>query len=353
VVSAWRARDRELIARGVELTLVSPVRWNEGGRDVALEPGEDRFVVPARTLGRHPYLFVYDPRPLVRELRRRKLDVLDVHEEPASLAAFELRLLARLFQPGVPMVLYGAQNIAKRYPPPFRWIERASLRRAAGTYPCNEAAGRIFRRKGFTGVVATLPLGVDVDRFAPATGEWPPGPLRVGYVGRLEPHKGVHVLLEAVAGLDEVTVAVHGDGPAAGDLVALADRLGVAGRVRFCGFAAHDTLPEVYRSFDVLAVPSLTTPSWTEQFGRVAVEGMASGLAVVASTAGALPEVVGDAGVLVPEGDVAAWRTALARLAAEPAERVRLGALARERARRFTWAAVAGGHLALYQQVRR
>ena len=74
---------------------------------------------------------------------------------------------------------------------------------------------------------------------------------------------------------------------------------------------APDELAGVYRRFDVVAVPSLETPSWIEQFGRVAVEAMASGVAVVASDSGSLPEVVADAGILVPPGDVGALAGAL------------------------------------------
>ena len=75
----------------------------------------------------------------------------------------------------------------------------------------------------------------------------------------------------------------------------------------------------------MLVVPSIETPSWIEQFGRVALEAMASGVTVVASNSGALPEVLGGAGVLVPPDDVAALAEALTRLRDDPAERARLG----------------------------
>ena len=115
VVDSWRERERVLRRRGHRVDLVSAARWTEGGQEVPLvaRPGED--VVGARTLGRHPAVFVYDPRPLWRALGR-PVDVIDVHEEPFALATAEILLLRWLRRQPAPYVLYTAQNIDKRYP---------------------------------------------------------------------------------------------------------------------------------------------------------------------------------------------------------------------------------------------
>ena len=356
VVSAWRERDRELRRRGAQVTLVSPRAWREGGRRVELDPGPDGFVVPARTLGSHPALFAYDPLPLLRLMRRRRFDHIDVHEEPCSLAAAEVRLLRRVLQPRSTLLLYSAQNIPKRYPLPFRRFEASALGQAAGVYVCNRAAGEILQAKGFRGTVGLLPLGVDVQRFTPngrAAEKTPPRPLLVGYVGRLTPEKGVEVLLRATAGQRAWSLVVVGDGPARDDLGRLAGALDLAAQVEFVPSLPHQDLPELYRRLDVLAVPSLPTPRWEEQFCRVAVEAMASAVPVVASASGALPEVVGDAGVLVPAGDPTALRDALGELAGHPERRRELGRRGRARAGRFSWGSVAEAHLALYEEVQR
>ncbi len=348
VVTGWRERDRQLRAHGCEVRLVSPRRWNEGGRHVELEPDGDDFVVTSLTLGRHPYVFVYDPRPIVRELRKRSFDVIDVHEEPASLAALELRILTRLFAPAIPLVFYGAENIEKRYPAPFRWIERGSLRRAAGAHCCNRDAARIFRAKGLRGATRVIGLGVDTDRFAPMSEARTAQPLLLGYVGRLERRKGLDIVLEAIAPVDGVRLDVYGDGAERSALESAVDRLGLGERVRFHGFAGYTALPDVYRSFDALVVPSQRTPRWVEQFGRVAVEAMASGLPVLASADGALPEVVADAGVLISPDDVLAWRVAIEELRDDAAMRSRLGVAARNRAQRWSWAHIAETQRGLY-----
>ena len=102
-------------------------------------------------------------------------DVIDIHEEPFALATAEILLLRRLRRQRAPYVLYSAQNIDKRYPPPFRWLERWALRHAAGLSVCNTEAGRICERKGFPGAATLIPLGVDTQRFSPGPGT-PGGP---------------------------------------------------------------------------------------------------------------------------------------------------------------------------------
>ena len=354
VVSAWRRRDVELRRRGVDLTLVSSEAWNEGGSVVALEAEGQPWVVGARTWGRHPYVFLYDPRSIWHTLRSGTIDVLDIHEEAASLAAAEVLLLARLAGQRRPRVsFYCAQNIQKRYPPPFRWIERHVLRRADAAHTCNEEAGRVLRRKGFSGLIRNLGLGVDVEHFAPDD-DGPDrlaGPLRVGYVGRLEAHKGVDALLDAVARTPDVELRIVGDGPERGALAKRIADLGLSERVTMGGYVDHDALPDLYRSFDVLVVPSIETPSWIEQFGRVAVEAMASGVAVIASDTGSLPEVLDGAGVLVPPGDVTALASALGGLRDDPADRRRLAAAGVARAQHYSWPSVADRHLALYEEM--
>jgi len=354
VVDAWRERERALRARGVDVRLLSARAWDEGGTRVPLVPRPGEPVRGVRTLGSHPALFLYDPRPLWRALRE-DWDVLDVHEEPFALATAEILALRRLRallarRTAPPFVLYSAQNLAKRYPWPFRWFEARALRGAAAVSVCNDEAGRIVRAKGARGRVETVPLGVDPAVFSPApdAARRAPGTgrLRVGYAGRLAHHKGVDVLLAAVAGDDRLDLVVAGDGPDRGALEAAARPLG--DRVRFVGALADDDLVAFYRSLDALAVPSRETPGWVEQFGRVAVEAMACGVPVVATRTGALPDVVGGAGLLVSPDDPDALRAALGRLLDEEHLAAGLRAAGAERAASCSWDEVARRYEDLY-----
>jgi glycosyltransferase involved in cell wall biosynthesis len=293
---------------------------------------------------------VYNPWPLWRVLRNGPFDLIDIHEEPCSLAATEVLVLRWVAGSSTPVTLYSAQNIFKRYPPPFRWMERHTFRAAGGVHVCNQAAASIIRQKGFVGVIGVLGLGVGVDRYHPAARSTSRlGPLHIGYVGRLEEHKGIGVLLDAVASESSWRVQIVGDGPSAGALRAKAAALG--DQVSFVGFASREQLEDFYRSFDVVVVPSLATPGWTEQFCRVAVEAMASGVLVIASDFGALPEVVGDAGIFVPPGDPVVLRRALNLLASDPDRRMELGRQGRARSKRFAWSDIAKEQLDFYAAV--
>lgn len=349
VVSDWRERERRLIARGVRVELFSARRWNEGGRDIDLQAGEDGFVHPVRTIGSHPNAFLYHPFRLWRALRAGP-DLIDLHEEPVSLATAEVLALRRLAGSRAPVVLYSAQNIDKRYPIPFRWLERRALHRAAAAYVCNARAGEILTAKGLRGPAALIPLGVDVEQFAPADRGAPGTRPTIGYIGRLEPHKGVSVLLDAIAANPTWRLHISGEGSERRELERRAEALGISDRVSFLGFADGTELARRYRDLDVLAVPSLPRPGWLEQFCRVAVEAMASGVPVVASRSGAIPDVVQDVGELVAPDDSDDLARGI-RAALEPRTWQRMRGAGLLRSRDFTWDRVAELHHELYRGV--
>jgi glycosyltransferase involved in cell wall biosynthesis/GT2 family glycosyltransferase len=351
VVSSWRERERALRRLGVDVELVSAVSWNEGGSVCTFVPDGDTFVRPARTWGRHPALFVYDPRVLWHALGEQ-WDLVDIHEEPFALATAEVLLIRWLRRQRAPYTVYSAQNLTKRYPLPFRRLERRVLRSASGASVCNTAAGDVLVAKGLPAVPRLIPLGIDTRHFTPTPTARPPARdecLTVGYVGRLEPHKGVHLLLEAVGLSRRLRLRIAGSGSSEADLREQVRRTGLTDRVQFLGPVSQEDLPAFYTSLDVLAVPSRQTPSWVEQFGRVAVEAMGCGTPVVASRTGALPDVVGDAGRLVPPDDA----PSLARALEDVAQQARTSSVLREAAVRrsagCSWDAVAASYQRMYE----
>ena len=354
VVDEYRTRDRLLRSRhGHELEIVCPPAWPEGGSLVS--PGAEHEI-PLHTIGiggrHHPNLFWYRSRELRRIVRRLRPEIVDLHEEPYSLAtAGVLRVLADE-APDARVCIYTAQNLDRRYPPPFSALERKALRVASAAYPCSTKAGQRLRDRGFRGAIHVLPLGVTV----PPAREQSPLGKRIGFVGRLEPYKGGRLAVEAFVTAtpqNGSVLDVIGAGSELESMRILANRLNAGERVRFAGALSQAETLRRIGEMDVVLIPSLTTPSWVEQFGRVAVQAMVAGTVVIASDSGSLREVIGDSGVLVPEGDVNALTSALGDLLANPARMAALSARGRRRAiERFTWDAVAAGVDEMYRSIR-
>ncbi len=129
----------------------------------------------------------------------------------------------------------------------------------------------------------------------------------IGYAGRLVPEKGVHVLLAACARLRPGAWSLRNPGRRARASCARGTRRASWALPSRCGSWAASPPPRrpaITGRLDILVLPSLSRPNWVEQFGRVLIEAMACGVAVVGSASGEIPWVIGDAGVLFPEGDV-------------------------------------------------
>jgi glycosyltransferase involved in cell wall biosynthesis len=278
-----------------------------------------------------------------RWLAARRSDVIHVIGEAAYLSTAQAIRFRNRFWPGVPITLYAAQNVVTRFPWPFSGLERFAHRQAALALPITAAALSVLRAKGFEGPAEIVPLGVDLDRFRPRRAA-PADPFTVGFVGRLEPHKGVADLLTA-ADLLDARLLVVGDGSLRPRVEAEVARR--RGHVELVGWASHDELPQLLARMHALALPSVEVLQrnvlpWVgiplrEQFGRVALEAMASGVPVVGSRVGEIPHVVGSGGLICPPGDPVELARALARLRDSPSLAAALARAGIARSREFGW----------------
>lgn len=349
---AHRRRNNALVDAGVEVTLVVPSNWGEGGAEAVLphEPFAvvELDVVRGGDVNRHRYRDVSRLRQLIDHVRP---DVLDVHEEPFAAVTQQWLSAAPA---ALPVVGYSAQNIDKRWPPPFHGWERQALNRLSGMYPCSRQAASVLRGKGFRGLLDVLPLGLD-DAFYGAGGQrhddevW-----TLLLVGRLVAEKGV---LDAIRVLGEVRrvrparLVVVGRGPEEVAARSLVAELDLTGQVELLPWTDVEGLAEHYRASHVTLLPSTATRTWVEQFGRVILEAQAAGSIVVGYASGSIPEVAAGLALLAPEGDTAALAAHVVQLSRDENEYRALRAGGLERAEGASWAVVAERQAALYQRV--
>ncbi len=350
-----RERERVLVRRhpDISLELVTARSWYEGARDVTAQ-AEDLFPVhTARTfLSRRVPLFAFDPRPIIATLRRYRPHVIDMVEESYMISCIEGIALCRWLQPNTPIVLCATQNVLRRYPPPFEFFQQQTFRSVVAAYPCSRSVLEVLRAKGFDKPARIIPFGVRLESFPPRP-HGAAGPITIGFVGRMVVAKGIFVLARALGALPARNwrAILVGDGPERERLKQCCQECGILDRVQFVGAVSYRELASYYRQMDVLVLPTLTTRTFREQFGRVLIEAMASRVCLIGSTSGSIPEVIGEAGLIVPEGDHLALAGALELVMSNEELRLSLAQAGRKRVEQYyTWDRVADQMYELYRE---
>lgn len=346
---AGRLRYYPLARRDdVDVHLVVPAVWYQFGRTLIADPSDDPgltvHVEPIRLPRAGPmswYLHFYPGlRRIIREIDP---DVIHLWEEPWSVVALQ----ARVLKGRAALVMEVDQNILKRLPPPFEFIRKQVLGHTDHVLSRSPDATAVVRAKGYTGPVSSIGYGVDLASFhpgvAPMLPKAVPPEFRIGYVGRIVEEKGLDDALDAMVRTTlPVSLAIMGEGPYEPQLRARVAELGLADRVSFRGWGKPADVAAFLRSLDAMVLLTRTTKSVREQFGRVIVEAQACGVPVIGSQGGAIPDVVGDGGWIVPERDPAALATLLEMIAADPASLQAHGIAAQSNVKdRFTYEAVA------------
>jgi glycosyltransferase involved in cell wall biosynthesis len=328
VVNVNQEVYRELAHRGWVVTMVVPSRWRHeysqavvspqalAGMEASLRPTPVAF--PGRPQ-RHFYLT--SCRSICAHTRP---DVAFIEAEPYALAAAQW---GRAFtRRDIPFGVQCYENIDRALPRPVRRLRSRVLRDATFVAARSDSAARLARAWGAAGEVDLAPPAVPAWESVPAASEHP---FTVGYAGRLTESKGLLDLLAAVRELDApLELLLIGNGeqrsqlegqPIPGSHVHVLDSL------------THDQMASGYAQLDVLVLPSHTTPTWKEQFGRVIVEALWCGVPVVGSDSGEIPWLIGltGGGLTFPEGDRDALAERLRRLREAPELRRQLAATGR------------------------
>ncbi len=312
---------RALTERGWDPTVIVPHRWRHAYEAKAFSPRpiaglEGRLARRRVLLTADPARHFYAPG-IGEHISGLRPAIAFVEAESYSVVALQMALVL-----GRREISYGVQadeNLERPLPRPVSLWRGYVLRNSAFVAARSPRAAELVRRWGARGQVAIVPHALP---------DWdlPEGPpperaiFTVGYAGRLVEEKGVLDLVAAARALSPpVRLLLVGEGPLRGSLEGLAaDGLQIDVRTA----SDQSEMPGLYRQMDVLVLPSRTTPTWAEQFGRVVPEALVCGVPAIGSDSGEIPWVIGSTGGgwTFPEGDVAALTERLAHVRDSPAD---------------------------------
>lgn len=361
-------RLRELLKTGeVDAKVVAPVPWfpstakrfGEYGQFAATPRFEHRngldvhhpryLLLPKLGMNLAPFTMALGALPTLKRLQREgfDFDLIDAHYYyPDGVAA---GLLAKwLGKPFVVTARGTDLNLIPQYPFPRKLILQTAERASASIGVAQALMDTLRDLGADPAKLHTLRNGVDLERFVPedrvAARERLGLPAAGRYllsVGHLIERKGHHIAIEALPQLPDVTLLIAGAGPEEVGLKALAQRLGVADRVRWAGVVPQTDLKWWYSAADVLALCSSR-----EGWANVLLEAMACGTPVIATNIWGTPEVVSraEAGCLMKSRDAAALAQAWHDLTQDPPDRRDT----RAHAEGFSWSETTHGQLQLF-----
>ena len=307
VSAAYHRKLKELAKfKDVELTLIVPTKWHN--TSLEKEYCKDCKIIPTKIVMSGYNHFHWYPG-LEEYVRQIRPDIFHIEEEHYSFVTFQAIRLAKKYN--IECLFVTWQNIYKKYPFPFSWLERDNLKNADYAIAGNESISNILVRKGFDKErISLIPLGTDTLLFRKMDSTELRSRLRlevftIGYLGRLVEEKGILDLLKAVSRIrSNFNLLMIGSGKLKHRINSEGMRLGISEQIRFIDNIPSSQIPNYLNCMDCIVLPSRTTKKWKEQFGRVLTEAMSCEVPVVGSDCGEIPNVLGDCGLIFKEGCV-------------------------------------------------
>ncbi len=338
-----RANQAKIVALArlpeVEIVLVTPQGWRgplyanrTDAFDTGLAPNVRHQIIQAIFTGKESaYLFAPSILTLIRKVQP---DIVHVEQGAYALCYMQILWALKRFSPRSRAVFFTWWNLPYAPRGIKKIAESFNLAHSACAIAGNVAARDVLRSHGFVRPIHLLPqLGIDpmpYQKQAPSQGT--NAAFTIGYAGRITEEKGVLDLVDAISKMkSKVGVNLYIVG--AGDALEMVRTRSTKNGVNLMLHPAvrNEDLPQHLARMDVLVLPSHSTPTWVEQFGHILLESMAAGVPVIGSDSGEIPNVIGDAGLIFPEGNTEKLADALDRLYVAPTERAHFAALGRKR----------------------
>ncbi|MCL2933267.1 MAG: hormogonium polysaccharide biosynthesis glycosyltransferase HpsO [Trichodesmium sp. MAG_R03] len=377
IVDLNREKLRALakIKPGLEVTVVVPQRWNPKG--VQSQIVETKFVdegsfkvVPISNYSQNNQALLTFGPDLISLLRKLKPDIIQVEQGSKALTYAQFITCNKLLGLKAKNLFFTWWNLPYKLKFPISLLEAYNLKNTNGIVAGNKDGEDILRERGYEGPIKVMPqLGVDETLFKPETQielrddlGIQPNNFVVGFVGRFVEEKGLLTLAEALAGLQEKNWKwlLLGRGELQATLWETATELGIKERLIVVESVPHDHVQKYINLMNTLVLPSkttykfktLTSIGWKEQFGHVLIEAMACRVPVIGSDSGEIPHVIGDAGLVFPEGNIEELRHCLMQLMEQKELAESLGKKGYEKVMiQYTNKALARKLLSFYQEL--
>lgn len=344
-----------------EVALLAPSNWKalEWNRELPLETPCNNikyYSAPVNSPGRVG-AYMFSPWKIQQVIKDFQPDVLHVELEVFSQGAFEFAIYSRLT--GKPLVVFGWENQERRLPLPRHLVRKFVLDTSKLIIAGNQDGADLLRSWGYTGLIEVmLQIGVDTQLFTPnmrkqrQTSE----ELQIGFLGRLANQKGIDLIFAAARQLQEqglkFRIIICGSGNDEQALRKEAQKQQIAEFVTWRGAVPHSKAAEEISKFDVLVLPSRTTPTWKEQFGHVLIEAMAMGVPVVGSSSGQIPQVIGRSDLVFTEENASELAKILEKMIREPKWREEAGRYGMDRVyQHYTHEKIAQGLIKLWEKL--
>ena len=361
---------------GIEVTIVVPKKWRPGGvqnKIIETRPWQDGSfrVVPVSNFSQNNQGMLCFGADLVSLMNEFRPDIIQVEQGAKAIAYAQMITLNRLLRLNAKNLFFTWWNLPYALKFPISALEAYNLRHSHGIISGNQDGVDVLRQRGYKGEMRVMPqLGVDESLFRPqvqpelaAQLGIQPQEFVIGFVGRFVEEKGLLTLCDAVAGLAQEKpwkLLLLGRGELKEQLMAKAEKAGIGDRLIFIESVPHDDVPRYINLMNALVLPSqstekfktLTSVGWKEQFGHVLIEAMACQVPVIGSDSGEIPHVIGDTGMVFPEGNAEALRDCLVKLMSQPEVAIALSKQAYSRAMEcYTNRALARRQLDFYQHL--
>ncbi len=284
------------------ITLLTPPYWMEGGVRVPVFTGhsEINYITGKTLMFDRRFFHIYlNPVEIIRNIMP---DIIHIEEEPFTPVCWQFVRAAK--KVGVKVVFFTWENIERKHNFIYSMCENYNIKNSDGAIAGNFEAKMLLAKKGFVKIIDVIPqYGVNVDEFMEKKIVENKNEFNIAYIGRLTKEKGIEVLIDAIYNLQNIKLHIAGIGPLLTRIKEKVKRLNLSEKVVFYSYLERDKIPEFLNKMDILVLPSITTKNWKEQFGRVIIESFAAKVVVFGSDSGAIPEVVGDAGVIFKENN--------------------------------------------------